>query len=102
MEYENSLPNKIINRVMEHTGHEINVTRLSAAMKKPVPSVWNKVAHKRRWDAETWLQVLWVLGYADYSNADGGYISIHVPMEKFEVKKLNNLRTPDVFIEAED
>jgi len=98
MEYKKSLPNKIMNRVIDDTGAEINVTRLSEVMDKPVPSVWNKIAHKRRWDAETWLQTLWALGYAKYHR---GRICISVPMSKQELRRLNDIKTDAIFVEED-
>ena len=100
MKHKNRLPNKIITRVMESTGYEINVSKLAEKMKRPIPSVWNKVAHMRRWDVETWLETLWVLGYARYvqSDVNGGQIVIRVPLSKHEIAKLDRLKSEEVFV----
>lgn len=96
MDYKNCFVNKIITRVMDKSGHEINVSRLAQQINKPVPSVWNKVSHRRRWDAETWLQTLFVLGYAKTDKQ--GRIVISANISNFEANKLRNLRTNDVFV----
>jgi len=100
MDYENNFANKVITRIMEDTGFEINITKLAHIMKKPVPSIWNKVTHRRKWDAETWLQTLWVLGYARYVQNDltDGHINIKVPLTKHEIAKFDQLRTNEIFV----
>lgn len=97
--FENQLPNKIIARVMDHSGKEVNVSKLADCIKIPTPSVWNKVAGNRKWDADTWLKTLWALGYARYTvTLNGGHISIKVPLDENEIAKLNKTVSRDVFL----
>lgn len=94
MDYEKLLPNKIMNRIFEGTEHEVNIAKLSRAMRRPTPSIWNKISHKRRWDFQTFIEVLWVMGYGEYRN---NRIQLKVPLEPKEVKRLNRLRS-DVLV----
>lgn len=98
MDHEKLLPNKIMNRLFEGMQAEVNIAKLSRAMNRPVPSIWNKIAHKRRWDAQTFLEALWVMGYAEYRNKK---IQLKVPLDPHEIKRLNRLRS-DVLVHQPD
>lgn len=98
--YKNSLPNKIITRVIDEMSYEINIKKLAEKMQTPVPSLWNKIADNRRWDAETWFKTLWGLGCAELKkDKSGEYIQLRIPLTKTEVKRLEKMNSNEFFID---
>lgn len=96
MKYRTGLANQIIERVIESTEKNVNVSLMAGKIGVPTPTLWNKVAHKKRWDADTWLEVLWALKFAKYTK--DGYIKIRCPLERHEVMKLNSFSECNFFI----
>jgi hypothetical protein len=102
MDYRNALPNRIIDRIIEELGCEVNVRKLSQQMKMPVVSLWTKIAHKRKWDADNWLKCMWSLGYARYVyDRKGGYIMLRVPLDTHEIKKLDRMFSEECLIKPD-
>jgi hypothetical protein len=71
--------------------HDVNITEISRLLNLNTSTLWFKVAGDRRWDVETWLDLLCVTGAL---KADKGKIVIksHVPdshVERF--KRLHNI-----------
>jgi len=63
--------------------HDVNITHLSNTLGINTSTLWFKVAGNRRWDVETWLDLLCALGYL---KAEKGKLVIktHIPENQME------------------
>ena len=63
--------------------HDVNITEISRTLEMNTSTLWFKVAGSRRWDVETWLDLLCALGHM---KVESGKITIktHIPENHVE------------------
>jgi hypothetical protein len=69
--------------------HDVNITEIARLLGKNTSTLWFKVAGQRKWDVETWLELLCVTGNMKIQNGKI-IINTHIPgphVERF--KKLH-------------
>jgi hypothetical protein len=73
---------KISQHIIEYTlgsvPHDVNITEISRQLGMNTSTLWFKVAGSRKWDVETWLDLLCVMGAL---KVEEGKITIrtHIP-----------------------
>lgn len=68
---------------------DINISKLSKAIGMNISTMWFKIAGRRKWDVETWLMVLYILGMAEIEH-DVIRINFHINksrLDKFNLAK---------------
>jgi hypothetical protein len=59
---------EIIEQVLKEIEEEVNITKIARILGRNVSTIWFKISGNRKWDVETWLRVLNVLGIMRYKN----------------------------------
>ena len=68
--------------------HDVNITEMSRMLEINTSTLWFKVAGNRRWDVETWLDLLCALGQM---KAEKGKIIIKTHIPDNHVERFKNL-----------
>ena len=68
--------------------HDVNITEISRTLDINTSTLWFKVAGERKWDVETWLDLLCALGVM---KVDNGKITIKTNIPDSHVRRFKNL-----------
>ena len=68
--------------------HDVNITAISRMLEINTSTLWFKVAGNRRWDVETWLDLLSALGVM---KVEDGKITIRTHIPDNHIKRFKEL-----------